>query len=157
MNDGYCDAHRARVSEAGDAKSVAGALIVNKALSTGRFPPDGVCWACALTEPEFQEMLREGAVLVAKAEAYGGTYTTPGLILLGNLWKPTRSVVLSDDKRLVHRAWRDLSLPQVTDLRGMVAVPCQLDRGLVPTKKQRHRRYATYTRRPVTCVFCLAR
>lgn len=67
-----------------------------------------------------------------------------------------RNVILSDDKRLVHLAFRDVT-EDAWWMRGKIVVFCQASRGFVPAKKQRHCRYATYTRRSVTCVFCLVR
>lgn len=58
---------------------VAETLIVKRAIETNQFPGSNGCWACSLSENEFQAALREGGVLTAKAEAYGGTYTADGI------------------------------------------------------------------------------
>jgi len=68
---------------------------------------------------------------------------------MGYVMMAVRNVILSDNKQLVHLAFRDVRL------RGMVTVPCQASRGFVRTTKQMYGRYATYTHRSVTCVFCL--
>jgi hypothetical protein len=79
--DGWCSRHRDRLLEAKDARLVAETLIVKLVLETGRHPGPNGCWACPLSENEFQGALREGGTLAAKAEAYGGTYTAKGISL----------------------------------------------------------------------------
>ncbi len=61
---------------------IAEALIVKRAMETGKFPGSNGCWACPLSEIEFQAVLREASTLAAKTEAYGGTYTAPGVAIL---------------------------------------------------------------------------
>ena len=51
-------------------------LIIKRVFETGRSPGLNGCWACPLSEDEFQAALREGCTLITKTEAYGGTYTT---------------------------------------------------------------------------------
>ncbi|HEY6925016.1 MAG TPA: hypothetical protein VI653_16195 [Steroidobacteraceae bacterium] len=79
--DGWCDRHRERLLEAKDARLAAETLIVKRALETGQRSGANGCWACPLSENEFQAALREGGTLVAKAEAYGGTYTADGVAI----------------------------------------------------------------------------
>lgn len=81
LHEGWCAVHRDRLAAVDDARFVVEALITLFVLSAGKQPATTGCWACALTEPEFQELLREGATLVAKAEAFGGTYTAKGIAL----------------------------------------------------------------------------
>lgn len=64
-------------------------LIVKKVLQTGQLPGPNGCWACPLSEDEFQAALRDGGPVVAKAEAYGGTYTADGIaVSIGNKESP---------------------------------------------------------------------
>lgn len=74
--DGWCARHRERLLEAKDVRLAAETLIVKRVLETGQRPGTNGCWACPLSENEFQAALREGGSLIARAEAYGGTYTT---------------------------------------------------------------------------------
>lgn len=55
--------------------------MVKRALETGQVPGPNGCWACPLSENEFQDALRQGGVLVASAKAYGGTYSTKDVAL----------------------------------------------------------------------------
>lgn len=88
-DDGWCLRHRDRLYDAKDARPVAETLIVKRALETGQLPGSNGCWACPLSEDEFQAALREGGTLVAKAEAYGGTYTADGIaVSIGNKESP---------------------------------------------------------------------
>lgn len=75
-DDGWCDRHRDRLHAAKDARAAAETLIVRRVMETGRAPIGG-CWACPLSELEFQDAVHEGTTMISKAEAYGGTYTTP--------------------------------------------------------------------------------
>lgn len=77
--DGWCARHHDRLHEAKDARFAAEMLIVKRAMETGQIPGANGCWACPLSENEFQAAMREGVTLIAKAEAYGGTYTADGI------------------------------------------------------------------------------
>lgn len=79
--DGWCIRHRDRLHATNDARFACEALVVKRAIETGRLPGPNGCWACPLSENEFQDALREGGVLVASAEAYGGTYTAAGILM----------------------------------------------------------------------------
>ena len=79
--DGWCARHRDRLHEAKDARLAVETLILKRALETGQRPGVNGCWACPLSENEFQAALREGGTLVAKAQAYGGTYTADGIAI----------------------------------------------------------------------------
>lgn len=79
--EGWCSRHRDRLHEAKDVRFAAEALIVARVLETGQRPGSNGCWACPLSENEFQAALREAGTMVAKTEAYGGTYTAPGIAI----------------------------------------------------------------------------
>lgn len=79
--DSWCDNHRQRLHDAKDARFVSETMIVKQAVEAGRYPGLNGCWACALSENEFQRVLREGGLMVAQAEVYGGTYTANGIAL----------------------------------------------------------------------------
>ena len=71
----FCNNHERRIAEVGHF--IADALIVNTVIETGGGGgPRNGCWACALTENQFCRVLKQAAELDAKADAYGGTYTT---------------------------------------------------------------------------------
>lgn len=80
--DGWCAQHRGRLHEAKDARLAAEALLVRRVLEGGLGPGTNGCWACALSEKDFQDALREGGTLIAKAEAYGGTYTSQDVAIM---------------------------------------------------------------------------
>ena len=81
-SNGWCDSHRERLSTAGDARMVVETLIIKRAMETGCWPPaDTGCWVCGVTEDDFQAAMREGVIIHAKAEAFGGTYTAAGIAL----------------------------------------------------------------------------
>lgn len=81
MRGPWCAAHLQRLHDAKDARFVVETLIVNQVLEAGKYSTLHACWACALSEIEFQAALREGGSMVAQAEAYGGTYTANGIAL----------------------------------------------------------------------------
>ncbi len=80
-HDTWCEDHRRRLSDMKDARFVAETMIVRQVLETGKYAGPQGCWACVLSETEFQAALREGGSMVAQAEAYGGTYTANGIAL----------------------------------------------------------------------------
>lgn len=80
-HQGWCLRHQDRLHEAKDARFAAELLVVKRAMQTGQLPGGNGCWACPLSENDFQAALREAGTLVAKTEAYGGTYTAPGIAI----------------------------------------------------------------------------
>jgi hypothetical protein len=80
--DGWCTLHRARCEAAVDVCNTVQALVILSAMrDKGWLPSSATCAACSLSETEFRNALREGAVMYTKAEAFGGTYTTKGIEL----------------------------------------------------------------------------
>lgn len=77
--NGWCVRHRERLHEAKDARFAAELLVVKRAMETNQLPGRNGCWACPLSENEFQAAMHEACTLVTKAEVYGGTYTTDGI------------------------------------------------------------------------------
>ena len=76
----WCMRHATRLDEANVPRFISETVIVQKVLSTGQLPRLGAsewaCWACALDESQFQDALREAAVLEAEADRNGGTFTS---------------------------------------------------------------------------------
>ncbi len=56
---GWCSQHLDRLHGAKDARLAAELLVVKCALATGRFLGSNGCWACAMSEIEFQAALRD--------------------------------------------------------------------------------------------------
>lgn len=81
IENGWCVRHWSHLHEVKDARVAIEPLIVKLLLETGRRPGSNGCWACPLSENEFQAALREGSTLVAKTVAYGGTYTADGIAI----------------------------------------------------------------------------
>lgn len=72
----FCSRHTEQTDAAGGC--VARGLIFVRCAEQGILPHHG-CWACALSHNELAAVLTKAATIDAKAEAYGGTYTTDGV------------------------------------------------------------------------------
>lgn len=78
---GWCAEHDKLITEA-VGHFPADALIVKAVLETpGAVARVKGCWACVLGEEKLLDVLCESALLVAKADEYGGSFTTDSLVL----------------------------------------------------------------------------
>lgn len=84
MPKGFCETHDQRMQEA-DAGPAVVPMILARIIRSGRRPEDG-CWACPLSDEEFQGILTQAALLIEQAKANGGSYTSDEIaIFIGKI------------------------------------------------------------------------
>jgi hypothetical protein len=74
----FCLRCSTKLDEAGVARFISETVVIQTVLNQNLITEIGQsgCWGCPLTEKLFAEALTEAGVLEAKAEQFGGSYTS---------------------------------------------------------------------------------
>lgn len=81
MASEFCLRCSTKLDEAGVARFISETVVVQYVINGNHIDKVGrtECWGCALSEAKFAEAVKEAAVLEAKTEQYGGSYTSESI------------------------------------------------------------------------------
>jgi len=83
MSSEWCLRHATRFDESGVPRYIAETLIVQTVLDNNLLDETVKtgCWACAVSEKQFQDAIREAGRLDAETDKLGGTFTSEKLAI----------------------------------------------------------------------------